>query len=207
MREKSVILVFFALIYSLNAQKKLEKVIPLNDIAFFQINSENCYKVKLRTHNINEIFVKAYIEGEYQNDIIIVTTQQITTLFIGAEFQVLFENPNDKLSAHKVISISLDIVIPKWMSVKLLGGSTSINLSGQYNKIEVYSMDKNVVLQRVEGNVFVQSFSGDVILNIESGKVDANSKFGHVYSNDILKGDSNFIVNTVNGSIYINKEE
>ena len=207
MNNKGVLVAFLILFYGLNAQKILKQTIPIGNISFLQINSENCYKVKLSTHNSNEIILAASLEGEYQNDIVVSSIQEGATLFLETKFQMLFNNPNDKLSAHKIVSVFLDIVLPKGLSVKLLGNSTKIDLSGEYNKVEIHNIDENIILQNVEGNILAKSFSGSIILNIESGEVSANSKFGSVYSGTILKGKSNFIVNTVNGSIYINKEE
>lgn len=192
--------------YGLKSQKVVEKLFPLFETTSFQINAENCYKLRVSTHSLQEVLVKASMEGEYQNDIIITSKHEGATFFLETAFHKLFNNPNDKLSAHKIVSVFLDIVLPKGTSVKLLGGTTSINISGEYDKMEVVNMDENIILDSVKGNISVKSFSGNVFLNAELGNVEANSKFGTVYSKTILKGGSNFVLNTVNGNIYINKE-
>ena len=76
------------------------------------MNAANCFKVEFHTGDGNEINIEAEIEGEYSQDLDLKVNTNGTTVLIEAGFAPSFENPNDKLSAHKVVSILLKITIP-----------------------------------------------------------------------------------------------
>ena len=80
-----------------------------NDIDLIQFNTANCFKVELGTSLGNEINIEAEIDGEYVKDLDLKVRTIGSTILVEAGFAPNFENPNDKLSAHKVVSITLKL--------------------------------------------------------------------------------------------------
>src|SRR5690606_28318764 len=107
----------------LQAQKKVIKTIDNTSVSFIQIDGKNCFSLALETVDAPKITVEAAIDGEYLQDVLVNVKQEGATLLVSSGFQPNFVFPNDKLSAHKVISISLKISIPKNLKVTVYGTS------------------------------------------------------------------------------------
>ena len=135
----------------LNAQKIVKKSILNNTISSIQINSHNCFKVNISTATVNEITVEAEIEGEYTKDLLLTAKEEGNTLVVGASLQPNFINPNDKLSIHKIISISLNIILPKYKKVQLYGSSSNVFVAGEYRNLKITLRDGLCVLKNVGG--------------------------------------------------------
>ena len=187
------------------SQIQLEKTILDPSITLVQIDVTNCFEVVLETADVPEIQVAAQIEGEYSKDLELTVYEEGSTLMIGTGFRSNFINPNDKLSAHKVVSIALHIILPNGKNVAIFGTNSSVFASGDYSDLNIVLSDGLCELQKVSTVVQVKTQSGDILLSTKSGEVKAHSKYGNVISDRIPKGDNQFILSTVTGNIEISK--
>ncbi len=187
------------------SQIQVEKTILDPSITLVQIDVTNCFEVVLETADVPEIQVAAQIEGEYSKDLELTVYEEGSTLMIGTGFRSNFINPNDKLSAHKVVSIALHIILPNGKNVAIFGTNSSVFASGDYSDLNIVLSDGLCELQKVSAVVQVKTQSGDILLSTKSGEVKAHSKYGNVISDRIPKGDNQFILSTVTGNIEISK--
>ena len=194
-------------LYSLQAQKLVKKSIVHSEISFFQIDANNCFKVDLQTSVSDELVVEAFIDGEYRKDLLIKISEEGSTLKVSAGFQPNFVNPNDKLSAHKVISIALKISLPELKRVQLFGSSSNISINGLYSDLNISLNDGRCILNEVSQNVFVQTQSGDITVNSLGATIEAKTRYGKIYRQEIPRGDSKFILNSTSGDIRINRTQ
>lgn len=193
--------------FGLRAQKKLQRVIFAQGISLVQLNSANCFKVEVHTSQGNEVAIEAEIEGEYTQDLDLKVNTNGTAILIEAGFVPSFENPNDKLSAHKVISILLKLTIPKNKDLEIYGTNSRVVIDGTYKGVKVALSDGVCQLNEVVGNVNVRTQSGSIDVMTKSAKIEANSKYGKVSPNQIPKGLSVYNLQTVTGNIELNKTE
>ncbi|TAI47783.1 hypothetical protein [Flagellimonas allohymeniacidonis] len=201
---KRLLLVFLILGYgNLAAQKQLRKTILNDRTTSVIINSENCYQISLETIKGTELRVEAAIEGEYSKDLVIKLEEQGTSILVSAGFQPGFLFPNDKLSAHKVISISLHIHIPEFKQVKVYGTNTNVQAKGNYSDLSITLDDGECRITNVGENVDVVTQKGNIWLNAISGIVQANSAYGQVFPSPIPTGDNRYVLNTKEGNIYL----
>ncbi len=202
---KRLLLILVLLGYgNLAAQKQLKKTILYDRTSSVVINSKNCYQVSLKTTKGKELLVEAAIEGEYSKDLIINLEEQGTSILVSAGFQPGFLFPNDKLSAHKVISISLEIHIPEYKQVRVFGTNTNVFAEGNYGDLSISLDDGECRIINVGENVDVVTQKGHIWLNAISGIVQANSAYGQVFRNPIPAGDNRYVLNTKEGNIYLN---
>ena len=187
------------------SQIHVEKTFLDPSITLVQIDVKNCFEVVLETADIPEIQVKAIIEGEYSKDLEITIHEEGSTLMIGAGFRSDFINPNDKLSAHKVVSIALHIVLPYEKNVAVFGTNSRVLVTGEYSDLNIVLSDGLCELQKVSTVVQVKTQSGDILVSTKSGEVKAHSKYGNLISDRIPKGDNRFTLSTVTGNIEITK--
>lgn len=197
-------LVFFALV-NLHAQKLVRKAFVDPRTETIQIDAQYCYRIDLKTGFSNEIEVSASMEGEYAKDLLISIEQSGTTAMISADFQPLFINPNDKLSAHKVVSIALEISVPEYKNVDVFGTNTNLYAKGKYEDLNITLSDGRCNLENVSESVEVTTQKGDILLAAPSGNITAESVYGKVKRETIPFGYNQFVLKTIEGDIFLTK--
>ncbi|WP_031445712.1 DUF4097 family beta strand repeat-containing protein [Arenibacter algicola] len=203
-----VAFVFFLLgSCTLQAQKKVVKAIENPNFSFVQIDVRNCFSLALETVDSPKITVEASIDGEYLQDLLVSVKQQGTTVLVSTGFQPNFVFPNDKLSAHKVISISLKISIPKDLDVNVYGTSTNVGVTGDYAKLKISLSDGKCILNGRGENVEINTQSGNIELITNNAQIMASTKYGKIKREVIASGDDHFTLNSVTGNISIRKTE
>ena len=203
---------FFMLLFLLfttlgYAQKRLDRVIDASTLTKVQIDAERIYQVELESAEVGQIRVETFIEGEYQSELTVSSRQEGSTLFLEGVFMPSFENPNDKLSAHKVLSVRLKMVVPSHLMVVLYGSATRVVASGYYNDLVIRTQKGPVLLDRVEGLIKVKTATAEIRTREVSGSLTAESSYGKVYRGSLREGNSDIRLESVNGNIYVNKEE
>ena len=204
MRALLFFMVFFTLV-NLHAQKLVRKAFIDARTETIQIDAQYCYRIDLKTGSSNEIEVSASMEGEYAKDLLISIEQSGTTAMISADFQPLFINPNDKLSAHKVVSIALEIRVPEHKNVDVFGTNTNLFATGKYNDLDITLSDGRCTLENVSESVEVTTQKGDIRVMAPSGNIIAESTYGNVEEGIIPFGYNQFILKTIEGDIFLTK--
>ncbi len=201
-------LVFLLLFFQLGntfGQKLVRKALLEPHISSIHINAHNCYQIALETHQGDEVQVLANIEGEYAPDLVVGLTERGTTIFVDAGFQPNFVNPNDKLSAHKVVSIALQIKLPEYKEVHVFGTSCNLDAHGNYRKLKVVLNDGQCSMGNIGENVEVTTQKGDIYLTVPEGNITANSDYGEILREFIPSGDNHFMLRSVEGDIHLRK--
>ncbi len=207
MKRGAIVLLFLIFSNGLNGQKLIRKKLISPGISSVQVDAANCFEVELQNSSSEELTVEASIEGEYSKDLLVTIREEGTTLLVSAGFQPNFQNPNDKLSAHKVVSISLSVSIPQFREVRVYGTNSNISVSGIYKALSVALVDGRCVLNQVGMDTAVTTASGDILVYSEQGIVDALSKFGTVSDAQIPPGDKRFLLRTTSGNVTISKSD
>lgn len=188
-------------------QRTVKKSIVDHNISLIQIDTENCFKVDIETSTGKELIVEASFDGEYNKDLLLTIKEEGNTLKIQAGFQPNFVDPNDKLSAHKVVSIALKIKLPSEQAVQVFGTNSNIDISGSYKNLTVTLADGHCFLNQVSRYADIKTQSGDIRASIVAAMIKAQSKYGMVKSDKIPFGDAELILTTTTGNIYITKTE
>ena len=197
---------FFASV-TITAQKVVKKTYVNANNDYIQIDSNNCYQIDLNTASGDELLVEAIIDGEYRKDLVVNIEQEGHTVLINAGFQPNFVFPNDKLSAHKVVSVRLQITLPEYHDIRLYGTSSNVNATGNYKNLKVDLADGICELRNVAENVQVKTQRGAIYLFTDRGDIMATSAYGTVSGNSIPSGDSVYDLQSVEGDIHLQKTE
>ncbi len=204
MRALLFLSVFFALVH-VHGQKLVRKAFIGPRTETIQIDSRYCYRIDLQTTTSNEVEVSASMEGEYAKDLLISIKENGTTVMIGADFQPLFVDPNDKLSAHKVVSIALQVRVPEYKNVAVYGTNTNVYSSGKYENLDITLSDGRCTLQDVSESVTVTTQKGNILLATPKGEIVAESTYGKVNGESIPFGHNLFVLKTIEGDIFLTK--
>ncbi len=186
-------------------QKTIHKSFIEEGVDQIFIDAKDSFEVVLQTTDSNSLTIKAEIEGEYSpNQLVNVFTDE-HLLTIEPSFNAGFVMPNDKLSAHKVLSVSLVIEIPKQFKVKLVGNSTNAEIHGDYNDLRIELNDGSCTLYQVETKVAVQTIKGSIKAFVDKATISAHSTYGTVESDSIPLGKTQLHLKSQIGNIQLIK--
>lgn len=188
-------------------QKVIKKSLLNSNTSHIQLDTNNFFEVVVNTSSAQEIVLKAFIDGEYQKDLGLEIAEYGNTVMISAAFQPHFSFPNDKLSAHKLISISLHVQIPEFKEVFLFGTSANITVEGFFKNLKVSLNDGRCTIKDVGENVVATTQSGPISLEIGSGKIKVESKYGTIDQEDIPDGNDQYALHSATGNISIRKSK
>ncbi len=189
------------------AQTHLKRTIEASSISLLQINADNCYELRLETVHSDEIVIEAQLEGEYSKDLELSVRQNGKTLVVDAGFPSDFIKPNDKLSAHKVVSIGLHVLLPQWKNVAVYGTNVRVVAKGDYSDLDIVLADGKCELNQVSKKATVKTQSGDITIKADRGSINAFSKYGTVEQLVLPKGLNLYNLSTVTGNIELRKPE
>lgn len=200
-------MVLFLMTTLLTAQKVVKKSIINTSISAIQIDASNCFDINIENTDSDILIVSAIIDGEYKNDLVLNVKEEGTTVLVSAGFQPNFKNPNDKLSAHKVVSIALNIRVPKYKNVIVFGTSCNVAVNGIYEKLKVTLNDGTCSFFNVYGSVGVSTQSGNILIESEAATIDCKSKYGIVDGELIPNNENQYYLRTITGDILLNRIE
>lgn len=189
---------------SAHAQKVLSKTVLNPAINSININGELCYRVILETADTEEVTVEARMEGEYRSDLLVLFHEDGNTLYIETEFGPEFRLPNDKLGAHKVISASMRVILPRDENTVLTARSCEVRSSGRFRNLEIVFNDGSCHLEHSAENTEVRTGSAPISASVPSGEVKANSRYGDVKVGPLPMGDHHMNLLSVSGDITVN---
>lgn len=189
------------------AQRLLQKTYLDPAVNAIIISGEQCFQVIVDTSPTQEVIVEADMEGEYQNDVFIQLETLGNTLRIGTDYAPNFENPNDKLSAHKVLSVKLKILLPEYLKVSLVAGDCLVKASGNYRELSVKIAGGGCTLQGRAYRTDIETISGFISAFIQDGQISAQSGYGEVYLGLVSDGPDKYTFKSVRGSIRVNPQQ
>jgi len=206
MKTTFYIAIFF-FVFQLQAQKVIEKEIDLQNISSVVINGNQIFKIRINANTTKTILVQAKFEGEYNEDIVLLTEKVDSKLTISTEFQPLFVPHNDKLSAHKVISIELSISLPEYLNVWIQSDIASVLALGQYNNLTIELVNGNCKVDSFSGNAIINTIHGAINVSSDDAKVVAHTKKGILKQDKLRSGKKTLNLNSINGNITVTKTE
>lgn len=189
------------------AQKVVRKTVTLPPANLLRIDAGQCYRVELETAAVDFMEVEATMEGEYGSDILLKLGEEGSTTMIGAGIQPFFELPDDKLSAHKVIAVSLKILLPQNRDVQVYGSRATIIARGRYEKLYIILDGGSCSLFDVSRLAEVSTRTADIYVESPGAAIFAESRYGVVNPNGIPAGDARYSLRTISGDIRLIRME
>jgi len=186
------------------SQKVLHKTLIKPGQQYIHVDTKNCASVTFQTATIDELVVTASIEGEYAKELVVKIEEDGSNVLIGADFLPSFIHPNDKLSAHKVISIDLNITMPQQGNLSLTGTNTEIIGSGSFSRLQIILADGNCSLKNISGNLDIKTQNGAISIKNASGKVVANTVYGRTILGNVAESYHTINLQSVEGDISVN---
>ena len=187
------------------AQKDTREVIDAESIKSIQIDTDEVYLIKIISTKTSQISIKTHSEGEYFNDIILKTEQLKDVLKVNTQYPQILTGGYDKLSAHKVFSLEIELEVPQGLEIIINSNIASVEANGDFKYINANLKQGYCNLLDFSGNAVINTYSGHILVETSAGLVEANSRNGTVEIPDFLRGRNPLRLKSIDGDIKVRK--
>jgi hypothetical protein len=196
------ILLFLLPLLTLHAQKRVQKQWNTAAIDTLWIDSDVVFKVQISSATEETIDLITSIEGEYYESVVVHSRILGRTLKVDTGFSPFFSPKNDKLAAHKVLSIEMTLRIPSNLAVVVRSKTASVYVEGNLSFLETILGEGQCDLSQFIGNAQLYSVSGDItVAALPNVGGRALSKGGKVQNDLSLEGTYFIEAESVRGSV------
>ena len=144
------------------SQKIIERDFDATLINNIEINSDIINSVLIYSENTNHIKIIAKIEGENYENVVLSMVEKDNILFLKPDYTPFFEAENDKLAAHKVQSIELEIIVPEDIDISISSMMASVATKGKFKVLKAFLGNGNCNLQEFVGNAYLKTKTGSI---------------------------------------------
>ncbi len=196
---------FFSVLFPLTgllcfAQIETQKTLPIDGVNRVEILANASFSIEIFSTHDTLIRIKNSMEGEYADAFRVATMRNGGLLKLIMVPQPSFQPPNDKLSAHKVYSVSLQLWIPKHLNIHVESSLAQLNIYGPFEYLRtrlgdgdcrIYNHFGAADIQTTQGDIWLQTSSATIQTTTQSGLIllDANIIDGPVVKLQTLSGD------------------
>jgi sulfur relay (sulfurtransferase) DsrF/TusC family protein len=168
---------------SLYAQKRLTQTYDATAIKELYIHSNEIFKIKITTGEVREITVATIIDGETFASTLLNTFTNDGVLKITTGKTPDYIPFNDKLAAHKVLAIELEIIIPIGLDVSIYSTLASVDTYGKLGQVRIdlgrghfkgeeFRFRESGKINTISGSIYISSNLVNVTAQSRNGKVD-----------------------------------
>lgn len=204
MKTKAILLLILAQ-GSILAQSKWEKKIDVPEVHSISIELGFIQNLMVSTGNSDQYVIKTTSEGEYRDQVMLVSKEVDHWLEIYPQWAPSFIAPNDKLSAHKVRALTLELIVPRGKTLEIRGEQAVVSVLGEYKEVILRLGSGRVNLEYSSEESDIRTDSADVFLTVPHGEIQASSSEGKVIGSIPLNTRFHYKLSSEKGSIYLNK--
>lgn len=200
-------LFFFPMVEGI-AQKILEKTWNAATITTLEITSDEIFRINVTTIPTETIVLKTRVEGEYAENVVLTAFEEEKRLSISTGFSPYYQPKNDKLAAHKVLSIEMDLLLPEGKSVWIKGAIVSVETFGAFENLTLLLRTGNCVLRNFSGNGTIGTWDGNIEVFAQKGVYGTGkTEHGNVVNELWETGIFKLQAQSVNGDITLLKSQ
>ncbi|MFI8377632.1 hypothetical protein [Leeuwenhoekiella sp. NPDC079379] len=200
--------IFFLLVLCTTySQKQIEYRIPSDLVKGVFVASDDVFEVFVKTSETKHISVHAEVEGETFESIILDPVVENGLWLMKVNRSVGFEAIDDKLAAHKVISIVLYIELPINKEVWVTSGLASVQVQGDYDYINMNLSGGDCKLFDFHGNGIVNTLRGTINVETSDTRIEALTRNGIKKIATNPNGRYQLKLKSVDGNISVSQSE
>ena len=189
------------------AQKRLSQTYDAAIIKELYINSNEIFEITITAADTDQITVHTIIDGEIFASTLLNTAIAKNVLKITTGKTPDYEPFNDKLSAHKVMAIELEITVPVGLDVSVYSTLAGVDTQGTFGQVH---MDLGRGHFKGEGFRFresatINTISGSIYLDIDKASITAQSRNGTIVISPEITLGSPITLESIHGDITIVK--
>jgi hypothetical protein len=190
-------------------QKDLSRVYFAEGIENISIDGNGVHSLRVMAAKVKEITVKVHLEGETSEEIVINEQIEDNQLVLGFGLWPLAKTYNDKLSAHKIISVVATIFIPENLFVSITSNTAAVFVEGTFEFLYVDIEDGDCVLDTFNGSADLKTKRGAIFVTTTNliTKAAAKTTYGTLQNKLGNKGIITIYAESVHGDITLLKTQ
>lgn len=205
---KILFLVLFFLIAGTGfGQKQMQYRIPAEELKGIYIDSDEVFQIRVQTSKIQEFKITAAVEGETFESVLVDPKQENDLWRIYIKRSIGFKAFDDKLAAHKVISIVLNIEIPENKELWVRSSLASLWAEGTFKYLNVNLMSGDCNLINYLGDGVINTLRGSIYIETSNAQVEAISRNGNNETENKSDGKYHLKLKSVDGNISVSQSQ
>ncbi|WP_300433859.1 hypothetical protein [Christiangramia sp.] len=203
---KSLLIVILLLLANSSfGQRETREIIDAKNLTGIQINTDEVFLLSLNVIETSQIKIKTHSEGEYFDNIILETEIKGKNLIITTNYPERLAGGFDKLSAHKVFSLEIELEVPKGLEISIKSNIASLQAKGAFKSMYADLKQGYCKLNNFSGSAVINTYSGNIFVETSAGLIEANSRNGTVVIPKILPGRNPLRLTSIDGDIMVRK--
>ena len=204
------ILCIFFFIFSEHGfgQKHIERIVPWDQLKWIRIDADSVFKVHVKSVQTDYITLNIDSEGEHSEQVALKYAINQGSLDVSVGLNPVFARVDDKLNAHKALSIELFVLMPNSKQIQITSDIATVSLIGIYRNALVELINGSCFLDQYSGNATVNTIKGDIEVSVkEDSEVKAQSKHGTLNIQSSSKANHFLSLNSINGDITVRNSQ
>ncbi|AVR44947.1 hypothetical protein C7S20_06495 [Christiangramia fulva] len=185
------------------AQRNTQEKLDASNISSIRIESDEVFLVSVKTAPVSEISIRTHSEGEYFDNILLNSKVINGELVLSSEYPEILSGGYDKLSAHKVFSLEIEMEIPENMELNVTSNIASLVAEGNFKAVYANLKQGYCHLLDFSGAAAVNTYDGDILVKTNTGTIEASSRHGKVETPDFLAGRNLLKLTSIDGNIKV----
>lgn len=186
------------------SQKRVEQTYDIQQIDAIHIDSDLIFKITINARPTDQIQLYTIVDGETYASALVHSKVIDNHLEITTGRTPDFTPYNDKLSAHKVLSIELEISIPEDLNIDIHSTLAEVVLSGHYGTLLINLGRGGLIGRDIRfRESIINTISGNVTLSLDKANVSASSRNGLKNIDDIFKVGPQCTIESIHGDIEV----
>ncbi len=200
---------FFVISVEGYSQKDLSRTYFAEGVENILIDGNGVHTLKIHASNVEYISVNVHLEGETSEEIVIREQIQGNQLSLGFGSWPLAKAYNDKLSAHKIISVEVLITIPENLFVSIASNTAGVYAKGTFRSLHIDIEDKNCAVHTFNGDATLKTNVGNIMVLIDNNTTvaEAETTYGTVKTNLGATGIFTIFAESVHGDITLQQTQ
>lgn len=205
---KILFLVLFFLLSGIGfGQKQMQYRIPSEELKGIYIDSDEVFQIRVQASKIQEFKITAEVEGETFESVLVDPKQENDLWRIYIKRSIGFKAFDDKLAAHKVISIVLNIEIPENKELWVRSSLASLWAEGTFKYLNVNLMSGDCNLINYLGDGVINTLRGSIYIETSNAQVEAISRSGNNETENKSDGKYHLKLKSVDGNIRVSQSQ
>ena len=205
---KILFLVLFFLLSGIGfGQKQMQYRIPSEELKGIYIDSDEVFQIRVQASKIQEFKITAEVEGETFESVLVDPKQENDLWRIYIKRSIGFKAFDDKLAAHKVISIVLNIEIPENKELWVRSSLASLWAEGTFKYLNVNLMSGDCNLINYLGDGVINTLRGSIYIETSNAQVEAISRNGNNETENKSDGKYHLKLKSVDGNIRVSQSQ
>ncbi|MGB5942138.1 MAG: hypothetical protein WBG71_04600 [Leeuwenhoekiella sp.] len=167
------------------------------------VESDEIFKITVTTSKTDEIILKTKIDGETFETFEIKTSMEDSLLVIRTGRALGYKKIDDKLAAHKVMSVELIIEMPQDKELYIDSDLASVALTGRFRFINLNLLQGYARLNHFRGSGTINTKGGYVTARVFETSVDARTNNGKVIKEVLGNCPERLKIHSIDGNIAV----